>query len=139
MEKIKKEDALKYMKQMCFIVKSNIQSLRMPEISNIKIRKDLDEFILYFENALTSSDPFIENVNKMREQGIWLPEKITDASVKSNYYNVAKGHFYQVFNNESFINILFKTKTKQSSEIQNALININKLLEKIMNEETVLE
>ena len=130
-----KQDALNYVKQMCFTVKANIASLGMKEINNIKIQKDLDEFILYFENALYSSDPFIENVAKMREQGIWLPDKITDASVKLGYYNVAKGYFYKVFENKSFTDILFRTNTPKSREMMNALQAVNKFLSEIINGE----
>ena len=131
-EKIKSEAAVNYMKQMVDTVKINIKSLKMPEINNIKAKKDLDNFLLYFENAVNSSTPFIDNVNKMREQGIWLPEKITDESVKTGYYNLAKGYFNKVFNNDSFMNVLFMTQTKQSRAIQEALQNINRLLNEII-------
>lgn len=131
-EAIKQEAAINYMKQMVDTIKTNIKSLKMPEINNIRAKKDLDDFLSYFENAVSSSTPFIDNVHKMREQGIWLPEKITDASVKKGYYSLAKGYFYKVFNNESFMNVLFMTQTKQSREIQSALQNINKLLNEII-------
>ena len=135
----KKEDMLRYIKKSCDIIKVNLIHTRLPAENRKEINNKLDEFYSYFENAVVSSDPFAENVRNMRANGIWLPDKINDSSVKQNYFNVAKGYFFQVLNDENLQKVIYTEQSVHTKTINNTLRNINKVLNDIIDGKVILE
>ena len=135
----KKEDMLKYIKKSCDIIKVNLIHTRLPSDNKKEINNKLDEFYSYFENAVVSSDPFAENVRNMRANGIWLPDKINDSSVKQNYFNVAKGYFFQVLNDANLQKVIYTEQSVHTKTINNTLRNINKVLNDIIDGKVILE
>lgn len=135
----RKEDMIKYIKKSCDIIKVNLIHTKLPSGNKKEINNKLDEFFSYFENAVASSAPFIENVNNMRANGIWLPDKINDSSVRQNYFNVAKGYFFQVINDENFQNVIYTEQSVYTQTINSVLRNINKVLNDIIDGKVILE
>lgn len=139
-EKITSEAVLKYIENACNTIKRYCSSMYKTAPADKKVIIDnTDEFYSYFKNAVESSDPFAQNVEAMRAQGLWLPEKINNSSVKAAYFNLSKGYCMKIVNNEAAVKILHSSDRDKISGVHSVVNNINKYIDEIIKGEKIIE
>lgn len=109
-----------------------------PVVDRQVMLHNTDEFYEYFKNAVESADPFIQNVNTMRAQGLWLPEKINDTSVRQVYFKLAKGYAGKIINNPNAEHAIYSADREKLRAIYNIVKDINKYIDDIIEGRKVL-
>lgn len=128
---VNKEKVLKEINSRCELIKRHTRDMCHTNVADRQvIIKNTNEFFEYFKNAVESADPFIQNVNAMRAQGLWLPEKINNGSVKAAYYNLAKGYARKIINNPNAEHIMYSADREKIR----AIYNIEKDIENYIND-----
>lgn len=136
---INKKEALKQMKSRCDLIKHYIKEMNHSPVADRQVlTHNTNEFFDYFKNAIESADPFMQNVNAMRAQGLWLPDKINNGSVKAAYYNLAKGYARKIINNTSAEHMIMSADREKMRAIYSIVKDIEKYIDDIIEGRTII-
>lgn len=136
---INKKEALKQIQSRCDLIKRYIKEMNHSPVADKQVlTHNTNEFLDYFKNAIESADPFIQNVNAMRAQGLWLPDKINNSSVKAAYYNLAKGYARKIINNPNAEHALCSADREKIRAIYNIEKDIEKYIDDIIEGRTII-
>lgn len=139
MAEITQKEALRNIKSRCDQILIHANSMtHTPVVDKQVIIHNTNEFYEYFKNAVESSDPFIKNVNTMRAQGLWLPDKINNNSVKAAYYNLAKGYARKIINNPNAERASVSADREKIKTIYNIVKDVEKYIDDIIEGRTII-
>ena len=132
MAEIKKEDAKKYINSLCEKAAGQIRSCnQVPFALRNSLLKDTGDIISYANNAIESSDPFMQNIEAMRAKGLWMPENINKNNVRAGYFNTARNKVFELYDKIKHTQKIIQSPV--GGAICSELIELNNFLERIMN------
>lgn len=130
MNQIKKEDGKKYVRSLCENIIGQIRKCgALPYAQRNMLIKDVEEIMAFSDNAFESSDPFMQNVDAMRAQGLWLPENINKKNVRAGYFNTARGKAIKLYDKIKHTQKIIQSP--QGGAVCGAIIEINNFLERV--------
>lgn len=136
---VSKEEIIKQMQTLTTSFMGKVLELKLiTKEKKDSFKTEMEDFILYFNNAVNSSNPFSANVEAMRKQGIWLPDKINASSVRANYFNVAKAKLYEAVTNVCLSTILNISPKQSALAIQTIFGNTVALIDNLIKGDLII-
>lgn len=95
MKKVKKTDAVRYITQISEKMKETVLKEKISPDRRKQDIQCINELAESFEEAAECGE-FAEKGERMRENGIWIPENIDRKSITEAYFRYAEGKLYQL-------------------------------------------